>query len=120
MRFSRLLSRPCVSLGVLAMIALLPLVGRTADPVKTRPAAWAVKLDRPGLPNLNKVNDNLYRAAQPKAEGIQELEKLGVKTVLNLRSGKDSDKKSSPVRSSNTPTSRWTPAKSTKRTPCNS
>jgi len=83
-----------VSLAIFAAIALLPLVGRTADPAKPRPADWAVKVDRPGLPNLNKINDNLYRSAQPKAEGIAELEKLGVKTVLNLRSGSGSaDKK---------------------------
>ena len=80
MRFSRLR----VSLCVLLAIGLLPIVGRTADSAKTRPAAWAVKLDRPGLPNLHKINDNLYRGAQPTADGVRELEKLGVKTVLNL------------------------------------
>ncbi len=81
MRFSRLR----VSLWVLLAIGLLPIVGRTADPATTRPAVWAVKLDRPGLPNLHKINDNLYRGAQPTADGVRELEKLGVKTVLNLR-----------------------------------
>jgi protein tyrosine phosphatase (PTP) superfamily phosphohydrolase (DUF442 family) len=81
MRFSRLR----VSLCVLLAIGLLPIVGRTADPAKTRPAAWAVKLDRPGLPNLHKINDNLYRGALPTDDGVQELKKLGVKTILNLR-----------------------------------
>lgn len=52
---------------------------------KTRPASWATKLERPGLPNLHKVNDNLYRGAQPTAEGIAELEELGVKTIICLR-----------------------------------
>ena len=47
---------------------------------------WAQKLDLPGLPNLNKVSDDLYRGAQPTAEGMKELEKLGIKTVVNLRS----------------------------------
>ena len=61
-------------------------VGRSDEPTaKTRPAAWAVKLDRPGLPNLFKINAGLYRGAQPTAEGIKELEKLGVKTILSLR-----------------------------------
>lgn len=38
-----------------------------------------------GLPNLDKVNENLYRGAQPNKEGIQKLAQLGIKTVINLR-----------------------------------
>jgi protein tyrosine/serine phosphatase len=76
-------------LAVLACIVLtsglLAAVGRSDAPRKDRPANWAVKLDRPGAPNLHKVNDNLYRGAQPTAEGIRELEKLGVKTIICLR-----------------------------------
>jgi len=106
MRFSRLR----LSLVVLLMIALLPLVGRTADPVKTRPAAWAVKLDRPGLPNLHKINDNLYRSAQPKAEGVQELEKLASRRSSTSVAAKIPTAKSSPVRSSDPSASRWMPA----------
>jgi protein tyrosine/serine phosphatase len=61
-------------------------VGRSDEPAaKARPATWAVKLDRPGLPNLFKVNARLYRGAQPTAEGIKELKKLGVKTIVCLR-----------------------------------
>jgi len=73
-------------LAALSAAGLLPVVSRTAEPVpKARPASWAQKLDRPGLPNLHKVNDGLYRGAQPTAEGIGELEKLGIKTIVNLR-----------------------------------
>jgi len=50
-----------------------------------RPAAWAMPLKRPGLPNLHKVSDNLYRGAQPTAAGFRELAGLGVKTIVNLR-----------------------------------
>ena len=46
---------------------------------------WAEPVQLPGLPNLHKVSDELYRGAQPAAEGMKELEKLGVKTVVNLR-----------------------------------
>lgn len=42
-------------------------------------------MDLPGLPNLHKVSDSLYRGAQPTAEGLKQLEKLGIKTVFNLR-----------------------------------
>lgn len=50
-----------------------------------RPARWAQPLVRPGLPNLHKVTDALYRGAQPEKEGFAELEALGIKTVVNLR-----------------------------------
>jgi protein tyrosine phosphatase (PTP) superfamily phosphohydrolase (DUF442 family) len=73
------------------LVLVLPSAAGTAEPA-TRPAAWATKLERPGLPNLNKVNDGLYRGAQPTAEGIKELEKMGVKTIVCLRSD-NSDKK---------------------------
>lgn len=46
---------------------------------------WAVPIERPGLPNFHRVSDDLYRGAQPEAEGIRELEKLGVRTIVNLR-----------------------------------
>ena len=47
---------------------------------------WAERIELPGLPNLHKVSDDLYRGAQPTTEGMKQLEKLGVKTVVNLRS----------------------------------
>lgn len=49
-------------------------------------ARWAQRLELPGLPNLHKVSDGLYRGAEPTAEGMKQLEKLGIKTVVNLRS----------------------------------
>jgi protein tyrosine phosphatase (PTP) superfamily phosphohydrolase (DUF442 family) len=52
----------------------------------TRPANWAVRLERPGLPNLHQVTTNLYRGAQPTARGMAELKGLGIKTIVNLRS----------------------------------
>ena len=38
------------------------------------------------LPNFAKVSNDLYRGAQPTAEGFKELKNMGVKSVLNLRS----------------------------------
>lgn len=80
---------PCRRFSLLLTVVLLELVvspvGRSDDP-KTRPASWATKLDRAGLPNLYKLSDGLYRGAQPDAQGIKELERLGVKTIIGLRS----------------------------------
>ncbi|UCG57389.1 MAG: tyrosine-protein phosphatase [Phycisphaerales bacterium] len=47
---------------------------------------WAQPVELPGLPNLHKVSEDLYRGAQPTAEGMQQLKNLGVKTIINLRS----------------------------------
>jgi len=38
-----------------------------------------------GVPNFHTVNERLYRGAQPTIEGFQNLAKLGVKTVIDLR-----------------------------------
>ncbi len=58
---------------------------RQAQAEQASGRTWAEPLDLPGLPNLHKVSDELYRGAQPTAEGMKELQKLGVKTVVNLR-----------------------------------
>jgi len=50
-----------------------------------RPANWAQPVSLAGVPNLHKVNDGLYRSAQPTAEGMKALQAMGIRTVLNLR-----------------------------------
>jgi len=88
----------CVAtIGVLASgcghTAVLPLGTnnntRLRDSVAT--AMWAQPAEQPGLPNLHKVSDDLYRGAQPTVEGVEQLEALGVKTIINLRSS-DTDR----------------------------
>ena len=39
----------------------------------------------PGVPNFHQVSGSLYRSGQPTAKGMRELEKLGIKTIINLR-----------------------------------
>ncbi len=39
----------------------------------------------PGVENFHQVNDHVYRGAQPTSEGFQQLAKLGVKTIIDLR-----------------------------------
>ena len=38
-----------------------------------------------GIANFGKVNDGLYRGAQPDALGLKNLKKLGIKSLINLR-----------------------------------
>jgi protein tyrosine/serine phosphatase len=50
-----------------------------------RPADWATKIEKKGLPNFFRVSDTLYRGAQPTKEGFSELKQMGIKTIVNLR-----------------------------------
>lgn len=47
---------------------------------------WAQQLELPGVENLHKVSEFLYRGAQPTKEGMKQLKELGIKTIVNLRS----------------------------------
>ena len=51
-----------------------------------RPSSWAQPLKLEGVPNLHRVSDELFRSAQPDEEGMRNLKKLGIETVINLRS----------------------------------
>lgn len=55
-----------------------------AAQLSKRPANWAQKLEKPGLENFYKVNENLYRGARPTVEGFKSLQELGIKTIVNF------------------------------------
>ncbi len=42
-----------------------------------------------GILNFGKIDDHLYRGAQPDAAGIARLKQLGVTTIINLRTTKE-------------------------------
>jgi tyrosine-protein phosphatase SIW14 len=48
-------------------------------------SAYAEKISIPGINHAGRINDNLYRGAQPKNQGFSELKKLGITTVIDLR-----------------------------------
>lgn len=77
--------RSILTIFVLALIALASSLG-LATPPADRPASWAQPIDAKGIPNLFQVSATLYRSAQPTAEGMRELKKRGIVTVVNLRS----------------------------------
>ena len=56
-----------------------------------RPTDWAILVDGTTVKNLYKVEDGLYRSAQPTAAGFQELRALGIKTVLDVAGGAGDD-----------------------------
>ncbi|HEX8837741.1 MAG TPA: protein-tyrosine phosphatase family protein [Candidatus Acidoferrum sp.] len=49
------------------------------------------KLHIEGIHNAGKISDVLFRGAQPKENGLAELKKLGVTTIVDLR-GEDREK----------------------------
>ena len=81
---SRLLCRLTGVFFLAIMILACPALTMPAA-AESRVPVWAEPMSVEGLPNLHKVTDNLYRSAQPSAEGMRNAEKLGIKTVLSLR-----------------------------------
>ena len=57
----------------------------SAEVQKVIKSGKTVGIKLAGCPNLHKVSDTLYRGAQPTKEGFENLKKLGIKTVVNLR-----------------------------------
>ena len=75
----------CLAIG--APLAAGPVRAQeTAALDRVRPARWAESMAVEGVPNCHKVSDALYRSAQPNAEGMQNLKRMGIATVVNLRS----------------------------------
>ncbi len=60
----------------LLVVALLSVPGR---------AKGAADPEVRGVPNFHQVDGNIYRGAQPTGQGWTSLERLGVKTVIDLR-----------------------------------
>jgi protein tyrosine/serine phosphatase len=54
-----------------------------------RPAQWAEPIEMEGVSNLHRITPMLYRSEQPTALGMKNLEKLGIRTVINLRAFND-------------------------------
>jgi tyrosine-protein phosphatase SIW14 len=59
----------------------------SAQPAMVRASfgAPAEKLKLAGVSNAGKVSEILWRGAQPSAQGLAELKKLGVTTIVDLR-----------------------------------
>ncbi|HTG02214.1 MAG TPA: tyrosine-protein phosphatase [Nitrospirota bacterium] len=56
-----------------------------ALPVSKRPPQWAQAVPAEHLKNFYKLDDKVYRSAQPHRKGFQELAALGIRNVLSLR-----------------------------------
>lgn len=45
----------------------------------------ATRLKENGIPQFGQVSENLYRGGEPSAEGLQDLHRMGVRVVIDLR-----------------------------------
>ncbi|HYG78170.1 MAG TPA: dual specificity protein phosphatase family protein [Planctomycetota bacterium] len=77
--------------GIQALLVLnaalcCALVAGEAAPEKAVRELAVPRKDVPGVGNFAKISDCLYRGEQPTAEGFAQLKKMGVKTIVNLRS----------------------------------
>jgi len=71
--------------GLTAGIFYLRPMPLPPEPERRITSSWATPIEIEGVSNFFKVTDHLYRGEQPTAEGMRNLEKMGIKTVINLR-----------------------------------
>ena len=69
---------------VAGAIALAACSEQPAVPQVEQPAQ-AKSITLQGVENFHRVSEDLYRSGQPEQEGFTALEKMGVRSVLNLR-----------------------------------
>lgn len=60
-------------------------VNRSREESGDEAASWAEPLKVPGVPNLFKVGDDLYRSGQPTVAGFRNLDALGIRSCMSLR-----------------------------------
>jgi len=84
---SPLLRRTLACLSIAALAACVDGASAAGKQPDLPPGATVLlpRDDLPGLGNFAQVTEGLYRGEQPTAEGMKELARLGIKTVVNLR-----------------------------------
>ena len=77
-------------------------------------AAYGQKVTVTGIRNFGKISDQLYRGGQPNTAGIEQLKKLGITTIVDLRredvAGRDREKREAEaagIRFVNIPVGGW-------------
>lgn len=70
-----------------SVLAVLLLCSITPTSVRAEEAATAAPIER-----FQRVDDRLYRGAQPGEQGFRFLQSLGIRTIINLREEQDADR----------------------------
>src|SRR5258708_27766525 len=82
------LSALAVSVGAAFSTPSLAQTNATAALPEIAPASFGVpaeKLNLAGVPRAGKISEVLFRGAQPSPQGLVELKKLGITTIVDLR-----------------------------------
>jgi tyrosine-protein phosphatase SIW14 len=82
--------------GIIAVFCFLLIsfdVAGRQDILSIGERKYAERIYINGFSNLYKINDCLYRSEQPHKNGMKELQKAGVHTILNLRIGQYDQRK---------------------------
>jgi len=69
-----------------SFIFLLTFIACSDSSIPSHPKKEAQPIALEGVSNLYRVSDELYRSDQPDSLGMRNLKKLGVRTIINLRS----------------------------------
>jgi protein tyrosine/serine phosphatase len=85
------MKRPTQILSVALVFWLAALTGQAVAEGQPSREKWAETIASPLLKNFHRVSEDLYRGAQPSAEGMKEIVRLGIRTVINLRSWNSDD-----------------------------
>jgi protein tyrosine/serine phosphatase len=67
------------------LLMLLSVTTLYAASPQPRPETWAQPIATKKLKNFHKLDDHVYRSAQPNEEGFEYLKTLSIKNILNLR-----------------------------------
>jgi len=71
---------------ILIIVSLLCNVSIYCQTIPNRPSDWARKISNSKLSNLYILNDSIYRCEQPDSLDFVLIHRIGIKSVLNLRS----------------------------------
>ena len=71
----------------LSFAVVVPAIRAQVPQATAAPIPWTYgeKLHFAGISNGGKVSDQLYRGAQPRKGGLQQLKKFGITTIVDLR-----------------------------------
>src|SRR6187455_1264233 len=86
----RVPSRLTRSFGrLLAVVAIAGTLAVAAHQVATARAFREEKFRIAGVPNFGRMNERLYRGAQPNSEGFANLRQMGIDTIVRLSLGEE-------------------------------
>lgn len=75
------------------LFILLWATALSAADIQQRPAQWAQPVEAAELKNFFRLDDKVFRSAQPDRKGFEAAYQLGIRNVLNLRNYHSDDSK---------------------------